>query len=444
MWKRNNNPESQKNFRATALSAEITFGSWGRALWVTAANASVENGVNTDGTKKYYDTIVTDVHQSWGGAAPRTALGVSGNSDNVGFVLDIHSNGTSLGQGDNALIWVKPIDMVKLSVGKHDQNVLRSDAAFGLWNWDRLGPAGTAGEGFIFADYLDVQGVDAVITPNENLTIGVGVPLSLDGSHGATTTKDADGKTESDPYVIGSISDAWLNSAIVAAYKLDNVGTAKVGLKLNTLEERGSYKSLGDNPTTENGDWKYYTGLYANQSTDKEGKYVKTWCQIAAAFELTSVENLYASLGAKINTLNTKGHEVNAYAKYSVNEQLAIHGVVGTKISTLDSKEFDEGKKAKKDCYNGFGFLAGAGVDYALDGGIGIFADVRYANGVYHSGSSADNKDCFVLGAGVTKGFSNGVIGVAFEGATNSNGRYGYKDAKQFAWEIPVKFEYWF
>ena len=77
---------------------------------------------------------------------------------------------------------------------------------------------------------------------------------------------------------------------------------------------------------------------------------------------MTVVENLYASLGARINTLNTKGHEVNAYGRYNVNDQLTIHAVVGTKISVLDSKEFDEGKKAKKDCYNGFGFAAGVGV----------------------------------------------------------------------------------
>ena len=49
---------------ATALSAEITFGSWGRALWVTAANAAYENGKDDKGNIKYYETIVTDVHQS--------------------------------------------------------------------------------------------------------------------------------------------------------------------------------------------------------------------------------------------------------------------------------------------------------------------------------------------------------------------------------------------
>ena len=92
-----------------------------------------------------------------------------------------------------------------------------------------------------------------------------------------------------------------------------------------------------------------------------------------------------------------------------------------------------------------FGFLFGAGIDYNLDGGIGLFADVRYANGIYKNNSSADKKDCLTIGAGVTKGFSNGKIGVAFEGATNNGGRYQTNEKSDgFSWEIPVKFEYWF
>ena len=384
--------------QATALPAEITFGSWGRALWVTAANAY-------DGKD---DTVVTDVHQSWGGDAPRTALGVAGNSDNVGFKLDIHANGTGLRVGDNALIWVKPIDMVRLSVGKHDENVLRGDAAFGLWGWDRIG-AVDGQEGWTFLDYLDGEGVTAVITPMEALTLGVHLPTSLDGSHKTKTVTNDKGEVESDLYTTGSLEDAWLNSAIAAGYNIEGVGTVKVGLKLNHD--------------------KYFS--------DKDKKDVETWCQIAAAFDLTAVENLFLSVGARINTLNTVAHEVNAYARFAATEQLAIHAIVGSKINAND------GKDGKKD-YDALGFTAGAGVDFALDGGLGLFADLRYANGIWKSGTSADNSDTFTLGAGVTKGFSNGVIGIAFEGTTNGKNSYSHKDADAFAWEIPVKFEYCF
>ncbi len=58
---------------ATSAFAEITFGSWGRGLWYAAANAQV----NDD------NEIVTGIGQSWGGAAPRTALSVHGSTENV-------------------------------------------------------------------------------------------------------------------------------------------------------------------------------------------------------------------------------------------------------------------------------------------------------------------------------------------------------------------------
>lgn len=95
--------------------------------------------------------------------------------------------------------------------------------------------------------------------------------------------------------------------------------------------------------------------------------------------------------------------------------------------------------------YDGnLGFAIGAGADYSLDNGIGFFGDVRYANGVYMKNTSEDKSDCLTLGLGVEKNFSNGKIGIAFEGATNNKGCYPLKDNDAFAWEIPVKVEYLF
>ncbi|MDY6397474.1 MAG: hypothetical protein SPL22_07050 [Treponema sp.] len=376
---------------ATALSAEITFGSWGRSLWTVAANGY-------DATDDS-DQIVTDIHQSWGGDAPRTALAVNGSSDNIGFALDIHGNGKGINQGDNAYIWAKPIDQVKVYMGKLDVNVLRGDGCFGLWNWDRIGCV-DGSEGWTFADYLDAEGfgVSVVATPTEGLTLGAGIPLEC--GNGGDVKKDG----------THTLSGVYAHrAAYVGAYAIEGVGTIKAALK--TLPKTSDDKSQ---------------------------------TEVAAAFDLTAVENLFVSLGARINT-NSDVHDkaINAYARYGVNEQLTVHAIVGTKLSAV---YIDKDKGPKDD---GFGFIFGAGVDYALDGGIGLFADVRYANGIYKSASNADNTDSLTLGAGVTKGFSNGVIGIAFEGATNNGGRYALKKnddgvANKFSWEIPVKFEYWF
>jgi len=429
---------------AASLSAEITFGSWGRALWITAANSY-------DGDN---NIIVTDVHQSWGGNAPRTALGVQGNSDNVGYKLDIHANATELGVGDNALIWVKPIDWVRLSVGKHDENFLRGDAAYGLWNWDRIGNVNGHGEGWTFDEYLDIQGVDFQITPNEALSIGVAVPLSLTGSHDTFAVVKDNGETESDPYTTGSLQDAWLNSAIVAAYKIEGTGTVKAGLKLHS----GATKGEGTEAVAEGGRWfdddadpvtpDVWQKVPAVEAADgvgtyarnKKGKDVKTWADIAAAFDYTGSENLFASVGVVIPTKNNEAQKVNGYVKYTA-DALTVHGIAGLKLNVNDKNDDDTD-------YDHIGFTVGAGVDYALENNVGVFADVRYADGVYKAENSKDN-DVITFGFGATKGFSNGVIGAAFEGSTRGTGRYEYKNGDNpkkapLAWEIPVKFEYWF
>ena len=370
-----------------AMADGITFGSWGRGLWNVAANSG--------------DDVVTDMHQSWGGAAPRTGIGVSGSTENVGFAVDMHANGDSgISLGDNALIWVKPIEQIKIVAGKKDQNELRGDAAFGLWNWDRIGAVNAMGlEGWTFPDVFDGNGVAVVAYPIDGLTVGAGIPLSLNGT----------GATLEDTYAHGA--------SYAAAYAIDGIGTIKAA---------------------------YMTKATAKDKDLKD----KDYGVIAAAFDLTMVDGLYASVGAQIPTAHVfepkdspnpdEPTVVNAYARYSL-DALAVHLAVGTKLNTIDTN-----KDTIEDRLDGnVGFAIGAGADYSLDNGIGFFGDVRYANGIYMANTSADKSDCLTFGLGVEKNFSNGKIGIAFEGATNGNGRYTYED-NAFAWEIPVKVEYWF
>lgn len=364
-----------------AMADGITFGSWGRGLWNVAANSG--------------DDVVTDMHQSWGGAAPRTGISVSGSTENVGFAVDMFANGANgIDLGDNALIWVKPIEQIKIVAGKKDQNELRGDAAFGLWNWDRIGAVNAMGlEGWTFPDVFDGNGVAVVAYPIDGLTVGAGILLSLNGT----------GATLENTYAHGA------NYA--AAYAIDGIGTVKA-----------AYMTKAD-------------------GTSRDAKKDSTsYGVIAAAFDLTMVDGLYATVGAQIPTASVNEFDstiVNAYARYSL-DALAVHLAVGTKLNTVDNSKTDDSK------YDGnLGFAIGAGADYSLDNGIGFFGDVRYANGIYMANTSADKSDCLTFGLGVEKNFSNGKIGIAFEGATNGNGRYTYED-NAFAWEIPVKVEYFF
>lgn len=365
-----------------AMADGITFGSWGRGLWNVAANSG--------------DDVVTDMHQSWGGAAPRTGISVSGSTENVGFAVDMFANGANgIDLGDNALIWVKPIEQIKIVAGKKDQNELRGDAAFGLWNWDRIGAVNAMVlEGWTFPDVFDGEGVAVIAYPIDGLTVGAGIPLSLSGA----------GATLENTYAHGA------NYA--AAYAIDGIGTVKA-----------AYMTKAD-------------------GTSRDAKKDSTsYGVIAAAFDLTMVDGLYATVGAQIPTASVNEFDstiVNAYARYSL-DALAVHLAVGTKLNTVDNSKTDDSK------YDGnLGFAIGAGADYSLDNGIGFFGDVRYANGVYMKNTSADKSDCLTFGLGVEKNFSNGKIGIAFEGATNNKGRYPLKDNDAFAWEIPVKVEYCF
>lgn len=412
---------------AGTLSAEITFGMWGRALWNTAANAN-------------HDEVVTDVHQSWGGDAPRGGLSVQGKSDNVGVHVDFHANATSLGLGDNNNIWVKPIDQVKVTVGKMDENELRGDACFGLWDWDRIGTVSKAGvqdsEGWIFPDIFDVNGVNINVYPVDGLTVGAAVNVPLANSDTSPT-----------------VEHAWGHQAKYGlGYTVDGLGTFKLGAvmqgdKLRKVKNSGDLKSK------------------------------KNWAKIHAAAELNPTEQLTVKVGAAIPTVssgayrsvsvtkrNTHGYdaseatsntyvcpEVNTYFSFKASDALTIHVINGNKIDCADTYDKKGDKKLSKKEKGHYGWLLGAGVDFNLENGISFFGDVRYANDIYLHQNS-DDFGCLTTGFGVNKGFSNGSIGVALETASNNQGRYTIKhhgsdynvNKDAIAWSIPVRVQYWF
>lgn len=432
---------------ATAAFAEgLSFGSWGRALWIVGSAAAVDaDGKVTD------NTVTSWLGQSWGGAGPRTALGVSGSSDNVGFVLDLHANGGGVGVGDNALVWAKPVDMLKIMfAAKNDQNILRSDACFGLWNFDRIGAVSRFDEeGWIFPDILD-RNISLILTPVEGLTIGYGfdVWVADTGWNGPNRVKPAKADDAAKYFfstqntnkaVVTDDSNRFVDqigrtSTIAAAYSIANIGTIKVG-----------FHSLGKGYDKEGG-W---------AGADRKDKFM-----VAAAFEFTMLEKVYLAVGARIPlggtfgkyfvdedgnynkgaiyVANAESTYVNLYARLNLIEGLGIHILGGVKLNSADYKKGDF--KAS----GALGFRAGAEVDYAFSNGVGVFAEVEYANGIWMAENSGDNNDSLTFGLGVTKGFSNGVIGIAFEGSTNAYGRNGLKNADDLAWEVPLKLEYWF
>ncbi len=392
---------------ATAAFAEgISFGSWGRGLFI------VGNGKSADHAGS--NSVTSWIGQSWGGPSPRTALGVSGSSDNMGFNMDIHGNGDGLGMGDNALIWAKPVDAVKIVLAaKNDQNWLRNDlAAYGLWGWDRLGVVGDVGEGFIFPAILN-KNLAVSVTPIEGLFIGFGFNTQFGdcGNTGAGPGNITEYSYDSGNRLIDQLGRT---SAFAASYTLANIGTIKAGVQ--------------------------FQGKQYNKDNERKDRI-----EIDAAFEFNAIETVKAAVGAKIpligNYNSNRGAqpiELNLAANLNFIDNLTIHVVSGFKFNAPNARTVDP----KQD--GALGFMIGGGADFGFSNGLGVFADVRYASNIYKGGSTDEAKDNLVFGAGVTKGFSNGVIGVAFEGSTNAYGRNDFVYNKDLAWEIPVKFEYWF
>ena len=403
---------------ATALSAEITFGAWLRALAAPVAS----DGKDT----------VTAAGNSWGWGARTARLNVNGKSEDgtAGFSMGIYNDvSMSLSAGDEANLWIKPLDIVKVSYGKYDNNTLRGDCCYGSWNWLRPTSSWLAEDEGLLMSGNGATGLMAEVTPNENLYIQALVPIT-------TTQTKAD--------------DTYKNIRAGFAYTIP--GTAKIKAQY-IGKGAGSKDAVAAKTEYEASDWEIKKdgtiGLKdsAKGSAKQDGN---SNCAIEAEVDVLAVENLFLGVGFQYNNIKDADKTANIDnqmkialgATYQVNEDLKVSasGAFFTYYKTLDVKTDSR-------------FQAGAGVDYNLGDGLSANADFRYLSKFGVDGKKTDNTDHIAFSAGIQKGFSNGYIGVAFQGQTNSgtfanNVITGAKSddgkADKFVWAIPVALSVWF
>ncbi len=253
-----------------SAAAEITFGSWGRAIAVPLAT----NGKDT----------VAGQTMSWGGYGRTTGVDFIGQDDEgkCGFIMSyrVTTNNES-SPGDAAHFWVKPLDQVKLTIGKVDHNALRGDLCFGSWNWIR--PGFYDDEGLTMSGY-GKTGLMAEFTPVEGFYAFVGVPLTNDFS-------STNGKAE----------DVYKKTQIGAAYAIDGVGKIKA-----------QYIGKGKDSTIE------------------------------AAFDLTAVENLFFTVGLAYNNYDkvvpsSNIMKIGVGASYQVNDDLKVSA--SAQFKTYDDQD---------------------------------------------------------------------------------------------------------
>ena len=404
---------------ATSAFAEITFGAWLRVLASPVASTGKD--------------VITGVENSWGWGARTARININGTSEDgkAGFVMGVYNDFESgLGQGDDAYLWVKPVDTVKVSVGKFDSptNGLRGDFCYGSWNWLRPFNWVRDGEGLTF-DGIWRSGLMVEADPMDGLHAFAVIPMS-------SSYKSAE--------------ETYRNIQVGFGYTIEGVGKLKA-------------QFIGDyGYTTKNKTDGYELDKYTSTGVVTKEKEVaydkdqdKTTGQIGVAFDITAIENLYVTVGARFGIADkdyAPGYlkmEFSAGASYQVSETMKF-SVDG------DYKQYQDKVLAGGDDSL---FSVGAGVDFTVMDGLAAVADVRYMSNNY--GKAKDDGAISFL-VGVNKSVSsNGSLGIGFQGATNgcglvTNDGTGIKagqsytlgkdggDGDEFVWAIPVSVSVWF
>jgi len=346
---------------ASVAVAEISVGAWGRGMFAFVSDSE--------------DTYTTN-STSWGdptwGAAPRIGFTLAGNSDNVGVVADFNVDGGTMNTGDNQFIWVKPMDMLKISLGNVYDDTLRGNAAFGSFNWLRPVVGAGEGEDITFSRLGIARGA-------QNFEIAI---QPMDAFYAAVYLADV-GSGFNHPEKADNIAK---NLQVAAGYTIDGIGQIKGQV----------YMSGG--------------------TKDAEGVIEDNQTTVEVAFNYTGMENLFVEVGFMMNTDTdvdvNETKKIALYANYAIDAAKLHFLTIYNLLKEDDSYNF------------------AAGVDYDLGDGIGVLADVRYYNDIWTGGEDAR----ITFMAGVTKGFSNGLIGAGVEVASKGD----------TYWAIPVRLEYWF
>ena len=336
---------------------------------------------------------ITFTSTSWGGDG-RIGFGMDFTSENVDMHADFKLEEGNAAINDQLKVVVRPIENLSISIGKLQDDTLRGDCCFGSWNW--LRPSWISDEGITFSRTIDLnKGVAVKLTPVEGLVILAGIPVANNG-----------GEATDMGHTSNLAEDAYKAAKVAFGYTIDGVGQIKA-------------QFLGKGPNSDYGE-------------DDTG-------DLEVAFKLSAVENLSAEVGFKMQILDDSDAAnklVALGARYQVNDACAV--AASAAVTLYGNSDYDPS------------MAFGAGVDYALDNGVGLCADVRVAM----PQNDIDPSIGFMVGA--SKGFSNGKLSAGFQGVSVAEGsgtglcgslkpaKDGAYEADGFVWAVPVCFEYWF
>jgi opacity protein-like surface antigen len=350
----------------TLTFAQASVSGWGRGLFVIAGGG---------------DDIMAINRVSWGGA-PRIGFTVSGSSDNVGAQLDFVGDGGSVGAGDQQKIWVKPIEMLTITVGRAFDDTLRGSASFCAYNW--LRPDGITGDDAVFLRVCDQFGY-----------AGTNVIVALDPAPGAHVYASFGGILGSS----GTFADVAKLGQYGAGYDIPGIGLVRA--------------------------------QYIGRSAGDEDLDIAAWGHINAAFKLTMIEGLMLDIGGFIPTDSDQAGSVatiSLYGNYTM-DTITLH--LSGDITLFDSEVSEDPA-----------FGVGLGAEYGLADGPTLQADVRYRNNV--AAGNEDGHISGLLAAKWS--YSNGIFGVGFQVTNQNfaGGDVVKNDPADIVFALPIRLEYWF
>ena len=303
---------------ATAAFAEVTFGAWGRGLFVPVEGTS--------------DSTTYDTTTSWGGNA-RVGATIAGSTEagDIGFQIDFNGDGNSIGAGDNQFIWAQPIEGLRLAVGKIEDNTLRGDEAFGGFNWLRSASNSGIGEGITFAR------TDADDGENSQ---GAEIKYQGYGFTAIAMIRDPTDRYE--------VSDMISDINFDVAYDIANIGMIKAGIHSDPED------TLNGSTTVGGFTYDYNSSFYQ------------------FAFDLKAVENLNLSVGLQLPMYSDvtdngdyRDSIISASGNYTI-DAAKLHFYFIETIYDSDT-DYDNGTQAA------------IGADYGFDAGYGLTSDVTFA-----------------------------------------------------------------
>jgi hypothetical protein len=366
---------------ASAATAEITWGAWGRGVFVPAQS----NGTDT--------TAITQA--SWTGN-PRIGFSVNGAADNMGFHVDLTGDVADVGIGDNAKIWWKANDMFKLEIGKVQFDALRGkigDSSFKQYTGWICGD-----EDVIFTRFYPACGAVVEITPAEGLVLAAAVDPSSAGMKAETV---------------------YQKIQVGAGYTIAGVGQIRaqyVGNTNDAADKMGRIEAAFA-----------YTGV-EGLTLDIGGKYFLPYTSTVAALTVTSAAPIQASVGA-----NFKKDAFGLFARVDT----AFAGSVKTSGSFL-------GINMESTANTGMSIKAYVVPSYSLDFAT-VGCDIGYSMTGDSTLTAAGTTSTVAKASSalgfcpyIEKGNSNGKIKAGFAVQAPMTA-----DAK-LQWAVPVLLEYWF